>query len=587
MPLWLYYTSPWPFVDIDDEVDPARIKDPDSHLPMSAEACVHAQTPGQEVCWCKYPQAFYPNWTPRQQKKSRIAKIIEKRKTDSSTIYYLDVMKDGMFISGGKRELRHKTLDEEWFYIQRTRSKRVQVRALFVSGLSGAALQMLGSKYNIEPFFFSSTIGWIPSRFQTHVVPHESDHITITLNFIRSIQNPTTAPPTPQSSVASTIYRVPRTAADLIIDTQAPLPLRSSNLLLLPDQLAVHMVRSPTANTIISLHPNTEHQTTRAEDLHTRVHLTGTSVYWSNIFRESPDPTFVFLSLLWYALYAWDEALEHLYNHLCFLEMEVLKTNDIEMTQELHVIRAHLLHFESLLQDFHKTVMFVKDTPNPQMQPVVDGVVDEEFEKVKERSASMMERECGNILLEIERLERSRQMQEKRLKNVMDLGFSSVNIEDSRRMKTLTEAAVKDSAAMKQIAYLTMAFMPASFVAAVFGMNVSEINPEGLMDLAHYVAVAIPLTIVTIWIIVAYQIQITESSIRDTDDSQAEPSSSHTFYGYGKRTADGGGNGVKVKELDMWDRLWWPVLLMSSIVDKIKRRRQRASKTRIQAVMHS
>jgi len=105
-------------------------------------------------------------------------------------------------------------------------------------------------------------------------------------------------------------------------------------------------------------------------------------------------------------------------------EIEVLKTNDIQMTQELHVIRAHLLHFESLLQDFHKTVMFVKNTPNPRMLPrsnVLGDDDDDEVEKMKKRSRGMMDRECGNLLLEIERLERSRQMQEKRLKNVMDL----------------------------------------------------------------------------------------------------------------------------------------------------------------------
>lgn len=59
-----------------------------------------------------------------------------------------------------------------------------------------------------------------------------------------------------------------------------------------------------------------------------------------------------------------------------------------------------------------------------------------------------------------------RNMQNKRLKNVMELAFSSVNIEDSKTMqkltrtalddsatmKLLTQAAVQDSAAMKQVA---------------------------------------------------------------------------------------------------------------------------------------
>jgi hypothetical protein len=39
----------------------------------------------------------------------------------------------------------------------------------------------------------------------------------------------------------------------------------------------------------------------------------------------------------------------------------------------------------------------------------------------------------------------------------------------------------------------------------VFGMNVSEINPEGTATLPHYIAVALPLTVFTAWVIVAFQ----------------------------------------------------------------------------------
>lgn len=104
----------------------------------------------------------------------------------------------------------------------------------------------------------------------------------------------------------------------------------------------------------------------------------------------------------------------------------------------------------------------------------------------QEESAKLLESECNNLLSEIgkpawyiggmvwtkhrtwptDRLEVSRDMQNKRLRNVMELAFSSVNIEDSktmqeltttalddsRTMKALTRAAVQDSAAMKQIA---------------------------------------------------------------------------------------------------------------------------------------
>jgi len=56
------------------------------------------------------------------------------------------------------------------------------VRSLFVDDLTPSVLRMLGTKYgesfacllalkvvfryNIEPFFFTSSINWIPSRYQ-------------------------------------------------------------------------------------------------------------------------------------------------------------------------------------------------------------------------------------------------------------------------------------------------------------------------------------------------------------------------------------------------------------------------------------
>jgi hypothetical protein len=98
-------------------------------------------------------------------------------------------------------------------------------------------------------------------------------------------------------------------------------------------------------------------------------------------------------------------------------------------------------------------------------------------------SKELMKKECENLIGEIDRLERRREMLSSRLKNVLDLAFATVNIEDSRQTRTLTEATVRDSASMRQvsffphqiaatgtddcfqISYLTMVFLPASFIA--------------------------------------------------------------------------------------------------------------------------
>jgi CRISPR/Cas system-associated endonuclease Cas1 len=83
------------------------------------------------------------------------------------------------------------------------------------------------------------------------------------------------------------------------------------------------------------------------------------------------------------------------------------------LTQELHVIRAHQLHYSSLLEDFRKTVEFVSTTRSPAM--------DSYPKEIREHSAELMRRECTNLLNEIRRLEMGRKMQDKRLKNVMNL----------------------------------------------------------------------------------------------------------------------------------------------------------------------
>ncbi|KAG6918781.1 hypothetical protein DXG01_011532 [Tephrocybe rancida] len=465
----------------------------------SIQRCNHQDAKKCNRCWTGYPQSLFPNWTPAQQERSRISTVVKLH--DTCTIHYVDVNEEGEFAISESVVVPPNGSDAHWELMKKPRPKGTRLRAMFLENLSGPVLQMLGTKYNIEPFYFSSSIGWIPSRYEEEVKLGHSDHITISLTFIRTMRNPTTLPPSSTSSyTASITSRQQHNLPDQVIDTQAPLYIRSSDRILFPDLLSLHMVRSHMNSTIISYHPDQEHRSTTALSLHSRLNAAGHSVYWNTMFAEHDDPTFVFLSLLWYALYAWDEALEVLYTHIYSVESRVIHTNDIHLTQELHIIQAHLLHYESLLDDFRKTVVFVLDTPYPGLDN--PSLYTPEH---RDRFKELMKKECNNLLSEIKRLEKARLMQGRRLKNVMNLGFSSVNIEDSWSMQKLTEAAVKDSTAMKQVAYLTMFFLPASLVAAVFGMNVKEFNPGSGGTLAHYLAIAISLTVLTCWVIIAFQ----------------------------------------------------------------------------------
>jgi len=105
-------------------------------------------------------------------------------------------------------------------------------------------------------------------------------------------------------------------------------------------------------------------------------------------------------------------------------------------------------------------------------------------------------------------------------------------------MKNLAEVSVRDSAVMKQIAYLTMIFLPASFVAAVFGMNVIEINDGSKETLGHYLAAAIPLTGITIWVMMMQY-----HSTKKHNQSRLTPGSTVLLF-------------ARVAPASLWRRFW-------------------------------
>ena len=83
------------------------------------------------------------------------------------------------------------------------------------------------------------------------------------------------------------------------------------------------------------------------------------------------------------------------------------------LTQELHVIRAHHLHYLSLLRHYTKHINFIKNTSNPAM----DGINEED----RLSSKKLLDRECDKLTDEIDRLDAELKTQERRLKNVMAL----------------------------------------------------------------------------------------------------------------------------------------------------------------------
>jgi hypothetical protein len=99
----------------------------------------------------------------------------------------------------------------------------------------------------------------------------------------------------------------------------------------------------------------------------------------------------------------------------------------------LHNIRARLQYYTALLVDFKKSIVFLKETPNPSLGPVPEYHEDDDgsstdVDERKTLSQELMDRECKILLSEINRLERTRQLMELRLKNVMALVCLPFNV---------------------------------------------------------------------------------------------------------------------------------------------------------------
>ncbi|KAF8545573.1 hypothetical protein OG21DRAFT_1502207, partial [Imleria badia] len=253
--------------------------------------------------WGQYPQSLFRNWTSEQVNRSQM--LTKCSNGELSTVYNIGVFNDGSFDKQAETRTVRKDdavgLRGYWNYLGRSPPSNVRVQALFVEDMTLPVLQILGTRYNVEPFFFASSVNWTPSRYREDPKKLE-DHITVILPFIRTLQNqrqitrtrPVRIPTLTSSGVVD--EPLPYTDEKQVINMQAALSL-PENKILVQDLLSLHMVRKKTTSTIISYHPSSELQRTSAKHLQSLVKRTGDSVYWSNIFKRSKDPTFLFLAI--------------------------------------------------------------------------------------------------------------------------------------------------------------------------------------------------------------------------------------------------------------------------------------------------
>ncbi|CAO2655074.1 Nn.00g118070.m01.CDS01 [Neocucurbitaria sp. VM-36] len=101
------------------------------------------------------------------------------------------------------------------------------------------------------------------------------------------------------------------------------------------------------------------------------------------------------------------------------------------------------------------------------------------------------------------------QSNKERLQNEIALGYNMIAQRDSQVMTSIGEAARQDSGAMRTIAVLSMAFLPPTFLSAIFSMSFFDYTPGQGSESAEwsvsgkfwiYWAFAIPLTCMTLGI---------------------------------------------------------------------------------------
>ncbi|KAF5323012.1 hypothetical protein D9611_009225 [Ephemerocybe angulata] len=361
-------SAPWPWLDTGDVVDQVQL---DKTLALVPQPCSHIDC----ECWAGCPHSQFPNWTKLQVMRSKIWDAIHIYDSATAcTIHRCDMdTTSGQFSDAGPLPALEGHDGESWRAIINDLTQRptnVTLRALFVEHMSGPVLQMLGAKSKIEPFFFSSSLNWIPSRFQEDIWEDAGDHVTITLPFIKAMSE--TEFTRRATVVEDTDFRSMAAKSGTLLgsqrnDTEAPFLIYSISTVLALDLLSVHLVRNIKGSTLISYHPSLSIPTTTAPFLHGRVRFASQSAHWKKIFRTSPDPTLVLLCLIWHVVYSWDEALESLYDHILYLEDVFMSKARMPLARELHIMRAHHQRYASLLDDFVKSIHFLRSAPTPFM----------------------------------------------------------------------------------------------------------------------------------------------------------------------------------------------------------------------------
>ena len=232
--------------------------------------------------------------------------------------------------------------------------------------------------------------------------------------------------------------------------------------------LAVHLIRAEDHQTLITLHPSPAKGIART--MQDRIFMASNGIYWGRLMRENNDPIFVVLIVMWSALYVWDEAMEVLYSHITQLETRVIEftPDEVDLSPQLHAIRAHLLYYDDLLQEFLKGLEFIQRV----------GVKNED--DPASDAKNLLNTEVQTLSNDVERLRRQCSMQDSRLDNAINLMFNKLSFEETSATLEQTRATLEHGKSMKLITYLrkptTLESKPTVLVRSTWASAPSSMN---------------------------------------------------------------------------------------------------------------
>ncbi|GKU07179.1 hypothetical protein FLAG1_10102 [Fusarium langsethiae] len=184
------------------------------------------------------------------------------------------------------------------------------------------------------------------------------------------------------------------------------------------------------------------------------------------------------------------------------IEKEDLSKKPNPRYRHMHDTARHAIHVSETLEVAEKTVMSIVQQHNVFREEIGSGdkLQNAGYRRVDERLLWY-----DHIL---QSLRHRASANKERLLNEVQLAFNSVAQYDSRIAVRIGRATQSDSAAMKTIAFVTLAFLPGTFISALFSMSFFNVDDDtGEWSVSKkiwmYWAIAIPVTLLTsgLWLL--------------------------------------------------------------------------------------